>query len=102
MLNGSISINIVHAAWFWLPECTLETKISLYSFILGSETYSVVWWYHDGGRVNSDSTPQKNRDTMVTGHGMALGLEYGNCTCTCGTRDCDTVGLPAPVLYPNP
>ena len=51
---------------------------------------------------NSDiTTPQKTHDTAVTGHSVALGLEFGNRTCTYVTHDQDTAVLPVPVSHPN-
>ena len=38
---------------------------------------------------------------MVTGHGVASGLEFGNCTRTHVTRDHDTTVLPIPVIFPS-
>ena len=43
----------------------------------------------------------KTHDTMVTGCGTASGTEFRNCTCTCGTHDCDTAELPVPALHPS-
>ena len=43
----------------------------------------------------------KTRDTVVTGHGVASGLEFGNRTRTRVTRDRDTAVLPVPVIFPN-
>ena len=36
------------------------------------------------------------------GHGVSLGLEFGNCTCTCVTCDRDTTVLPIPMIFPSP
>ena len=38
---------------------------------------------------------------MVMCHGVASGLEFGNCTCTCVTHDHDTMVLPIPVSHPT-
>ena len=38
---------------------------------------------------------------MVMGHGVTLGLEFGNCTHTHVTRDHDTMVLPIPVIFPR-
>ena len=34
------------------------------------------------------------------GHGVASGLEFGNCTRTHVTCDCDTAVLPVPMIFP--
>ena len=46
------------------------------------------------------ATPQKTCETVGTGCGVALGPEFRNCTCTCGTHGCDTAELPIPMLHP--
>ena len=46
-------------------------------------------------------TPTKTCDTVVTGHGMMPGSEFWHHTRTCGTRNQNTVGIPAPVLFPR-
>ena len=38
---------------------------------------------------------------MVMGHGVALGLEFGNRTHTCVAHDRDTAVLPVPMIFPN-
>jgi hypothetical protein len=39
---------------------------------------------------------------MGTGHSVALGPEFWNCTHTCRTHGCDTRELPIPMLHPKP
>ena len=50
--------------------------------------------------VSELATPQ-TRDTMVTGHGVPSGQEFGTCTCTCVTHDHNAAELPVPVLHPT-
>ena len=38
---------------------------------------------------------------MVTGHGVASGLEFGNRTHTHVTHDHDTAVLPVPIIFPS-
>jgi hypothetical protein len=66
-----------------------EKKISLKIYIRFKHTIYIV--------CNTAETC----DTAVTGRGVPSGPEFGNRTCTCGNRDCDTAELPAPVLHPK-
>ena len=45
--------------------------------------------------------PVKTRDTAGTGHGVAAGVKFRDRTRTRVTRDRNTAGLPAPVLFPT-
>ena len=47
------------------------------------------------------NTPHKHRETAGTGGGMATGMGTSDRTRTRVTRNRDTAGLPAPVLFPN-
>ena len=43
----------------------------------------------------------KTHDTAVMGYGIALSLEFWNCTHIHGTHGCDTTELPVPMLHPS-
>ena len=43
----------------------------------------------------------KTHDTAVTGHSVALGLDFWNCNCTCDTHDRNTMVWPKPVSHPT-
>jgi hypothetical protein len=46
--------------------------------------------------------PIKTDDTTGTGHGVAAGVKFRDCTCTRMTRTCDTAGYFAvPVFFPT-
>jgi len=43
----------------------------------------------------------KTHNTMVMGCGIAMGLEFPDCTCTHGNHDPIIAGLPIPLLFPS-